>query len=346
MVEYAVLLSLIALALVGPVFGLGQQVGNRFQSITNELSNGGSSGTPDPGTPTPPTTSPTTTPGPDTGEKPDPDPETGGTVDPSKTPLKDVTWEELDKLSPDAAKDPDKYKPWLGQSIHVKVDNKTYDMQLVGLAHDSLASGTGKAGFTFLSKQILEEKYSRNFGTLPTSEQTSKDGYTDYGWKNSSIRSWLNGTFYNDLLSIQGSDGAELKSVIKEVKKSYNYYVMKNEGGNSIGISTKGSSSDRIWVPSLNEVYSDKSFKNMDDATQFEYYANNSVTSLNYGLLNKRTWGNDPSGYDGQRYYWTRNATDIESCYIIFSLGNPFPGNYNKFGWLDFPNTMVFGFSI
>ena len=83
MVEYAVLLSLIALALVGPVLGLGQQVGNRFQSITNELSNGGSSGIPDPGTPTPPpTTSPTTTtpppttPKPDTGEKPDPNPGT------------------------------------------------------------------------------------------------------------------------------------------------------------------------------------------------------------------------------------------------------------------------------
>ena len=90
MVEYAVLLSLIALALVGPVFGLGQQVGNRFQSITNTLANGGSNSglpggggdgggiTPPPTTITPPpTTSPTTNPKPETGEKPDPSPDTG-----------------------------------------------------------------------------------------------------------------------------------------------------------------------------------------------------------------------------------------------------------------------------
>ena len=79
MVEYAVLLSLIALALVGPVFGLGQQVGNRFQSITNTLSNGsGSDGggiTPPPTTTTPPPTTSPTTPDPET---PDPDPDTGG----------------------------------------------------------------------------------------------------------------------------------------------------------------------------------------------------------------------------------------------------------------------------
>ena len=68
MVEYAVLLSLIALALVGPVLGLGQQVGNRFQSITNTLSNGGGGTTLPPTTTTPPpTTSPTTSPNPETG---------------------------------------------------------------------------------------------------------------------------------------------------------------------------------------------------------------------------------------------------------------------------------------
>ena len=203
MVEYAVLLSLIALALVGPVFGLGQQVGNRFQSITNELANDSGGTTPPPTTPDPETP---TTPDPETPTTPDPEPETGGTVDPSKTPLKDVTWEELDKLSPDAGKNPDKYKDWIGQSI----PDGNMEWVLIGTGHDDLADGSGKAGFTFMSRYTLT-------GTGLEVDPFSSHGIDNWGGSD------LRNETYPKLLTkiLNASKNGLKKSMIKTVKKPY-----------------------------------------------------------------------------------------------------------------------------
>ena len=58
MVEYALLLSLVALALVGTIGGMAGQVGGRFNAISNTLASGGNGGLGGGGTVTPP---PTTT---------------------------------------------------------------------------------------------------------------------------------------------------------------------------------------------------------------------------------------------------------------------------------------------
>ena len=56
MVEYALLLSLVALALVGTIGGMAGQIGGRFNAISNTLASGGNGGLGGGGTVTPPPT--------------------------------------------------------------------------------------------------------------------------------------------------------------------------------------------------------------------------------------------------------------------------------------------------
>ena len=168
MVEYAMLLSLVALALVGTIGGMAGQVGGRFNAISNTLGNGlvanngghtTGNNTPgnNPGATNPPTNNNgnnqagNNNAGNNNGSSGN-DSSNNGAIDPSKTPLDKVGWDKLDELSKDAAKNPDKYKDWIGQK---KTDENGNEWVLVGTNHDELADGSGKAGFTFMSRKSL-----------------------------------------------------------------------------------------------------------------------------------------------------------------------------------------------
>ena len=65
--------------------------------------------------------------------------------------LSEYTWEEIVALSELAKLNKTEYEYLIGQTKGLDIGEKwPVDMQLVGIAHDDLSNGNGKAGFSFL----------------------------------------------------------------------------------------------------------------------------------------------------------------------------------------------------
>ena len=110
----------------------------------------------------------------------------------------------------------------LGDSRSIKCNGNSYTVEIVGINHDDLADGSGKAGISCLLTSIYTTR------AYHSSSATIK-------WSGSTLRTYCNSTIYNALES-------DLKNVVKEVsKKTY------------IG-SDSETTNDYCWVLSCQEV--------------------------------------------------------------------------------------------
>ena len=392
MVEYALLLSLVALALVGTIGGMAGQVGGRFNAISNTLASGGNGGldgggtTPGGGgggTVTPP---PSTTPSnQDAGESGsngqlsgtkvtviattdgnfepgevlaadirvadsvgvtnwgyqwkvdgkvlsnDPtfvapfdsvgkkvtcvisdasntytgtafaksDTITMGGVNIYNKQFKDYSWNDIAKISPAAARHSDYYKSksgWPKQTKNAKIRGKAYAMQLVDIGFDGLADGSGKAGFSFLSVDLV-----------------GKSVWGDRYWDDkTALRVYLNQTIYGQLEN-------DVRQNIKTVKKKqWKFDLMGGEGAHKILITD-----EKIWLPS---------FKNQTGAGDFR---ENTKDNTEYVTPLKKKLNGTVSEYwtRGFGYSYIYPDLVITGSYVDRN-GNDRPGGAN------FANTM------
>ena len=154
-----------------------------------------------------------------------------------------MTPEELDKLSPDAAKNPDKYKPWIGQSIYVKINGVAYPFVLIGVAHDDLADGSGKAGFTFKANAIV--------GYISKSSNGMWDKTDGNGSSGKTTPSYLRIAMRDDVFpKIEDN----YKNVIKEVKKEIDYGLVDIDKGDHYKNVNLITTRDKLWALSLTEI--------------------------------------------------------------------------------------------
>ena len=196
---------------------------------------------------------------------------------------KDWTLEEQKAVAEDIAKDGTASPAYAkakaamdaGTKFSVKLTNgETLEYRIVGINHDDLADGTGKAGLTFeatngaMGKQRMSDSYY-NFG----------------GWEHSELRGRLNS---GDLWALLP---AEIQSRAKAVTK-----MTDNKGGGSAG--APSATTDKFFLLSMTEVYGDL----QSDGTQYEYFKSKGVTKSNYS-------GASLSGY----YYWTRSVSPSSS---------------------------------
>ena len=147
-------------------------------------------------------------------------------------------------------------------------DGKTLEYRIVGINHDDLADGSGKAGLTF-------EATNSALGYQKMNATNTNAG----GWEKSDLRGRLNS---GDLWSLLP---AELQSKVKAVKK-----LTDNQGGGKAGTPT--ATTDKVFLLSATEVWGDM----QSDGTQYEYYKSKGVTTSNY------------SGASSGNYHWTRSV--------------------------------------
>ena len=152
-------------------------------------------------------------------------------------------------------------------------DGKTLEYRIVGINHDDLADGSGKAGLTF-------EATNSALGYQKMNATNTNAG----GWEKSELRGRLNS---GDLWSLLP---AELQSKVKAVKK-----LTDNQGGGKAGTPT--ATTDKVFLLSATEVYGDM----QSDGTQYEYYKSKGVTTSNY------------SGASSSYYHWTRSVVPSSS---------------------------------
>ena len=162
-----------------------------------------------------------------------------------------------------------------GTKFSAKLTNgKTLEYRIVGINHDDLADGSGKAGLTFEATNTA----------LSTQRMNATDTNAG-GWEKSELRGRLNS---GDLWSLLPS---ELQSKVKSVKK-----MTDNKGGGTAG--TPSATTDKVFLLSSTEVWGDLDH----DGTQYEYYKSKGVTRSNY------------SGASSSCRHWTRSVPPSNSA--------------------------------
>ena len=136
-----------------------------------------------------------------------------------------------------------------GTKFSMKLTNgKTLEYRIVGINHDDLADGSGKAGLTFESTNDAMSRQRMN------ATDTNAGG-----WEKSELRGRLNS---GDLWALLP---AEIQSKAKAVKK-----MTDNKGGGSAG--TPSATTDKVFLLSTTEVYGDIPFTPIPEGFQYEYY--------------------------------------------------------------------------
>ena len=170
-----------------------------------------------------------------------------------------------------------------GTKFSAKLTNgKTLEYRIVGINHDDLADGSGKAGLTFEATNTA----------LSTQRMNATDTNAG-GWEKSELRGRLNS---GDLWSLLPS---ELQSKVKSVKK-----MTDNKGGGTAG--TPSATTDKVFLLSSTEVWGDLDH----DGTQYEYYKSKGVTRSNY------------SGASSCGYHWTRSVSPSNSTGFRYVYSN------------------------
>lgn len=161
-----------------------------------------------------------------------------------------------------------------GTKFSAKLTNgKTLEYRIVGINHDDLADGSGKAGLTFESTNTV-------LGAQRMNATNTNAG----GWEKSELRGRLNS---GDLWSLLPT---EIQSKVKSVKK-----MTDNQGGGKAG--TPSATTDKVFLLSATEVWGDM----QSDGVQYEYYRSKGVTTSNY------------SGASSGYYRWTRSVRPSSS---------------------------------
>lgn len=161
-------------------------------------------------------------------------------------------------------------------------NGKTLIYRIVGIDHDDLADGTGRAGLTF-------EATNDALGRQRVNATDTNAG----GWEKSELRGRLNS---GDLWAFLP---AEVQSKAKAVTKTTD-----NKGGGSTG--TASATTDKVFLLSSTEVWGDLN----GDGSQYEYYASKGVTKSHY------------SGASSSYNRWTRSVRPNSSMNFLYVNNN------------------------
>ena len=171
----------------------------------------------------------------------------------------------------------------VGTKFSVKLTNgKTLEYRIVGISHDNLADGSGKAGLTFEATNTV-------LGAQRMNATNTNVG----GWEKSELRGRLNS---GDLWALLP---AEIQFKVKSVKK-----ITDNQGGGTAG--TPSVTTDKVFLLSSTEVWGDM----QSDGIQYECYKSKGVTRMDF------------SGASLGNSRWTRSVSPRYStsfCYGFYS---------------------------
>lgn len=169
-----------------------------------------------------------------------------------------------------------------GTIFSTKLTNgQTLAYRIVGINHDDLADGSGKAGLTF-------EATNDAMGRQRMNAELTNAG----GWEKSELRGRLSS---GDLWALLPS---ELQSKVKSVTK-----MTDNKGGGSAG--TPSATTDKVFLLSTAEIYGDL----QSDGSQYEYYKSKRVTTSNHYEASSSS-----------KYHWTRSVDPNKSTSFYYVL--------------------------
>lgn len=218
-------------------------------------------------------------------------------------PGKDIgaySWQELIEMANDQDIELSDLDYLIGQSRVISITGYgEFAFQLIGIGHDTLASGGTSKLLTFQSVDIV------------CGHNMNSSNITSGGWASSAMRTFMN----DDLLS---KFPQYVQDVIVEVKKPY---CATANGATQY-------SNDRLFIASEKEIFGKSSYGN--DGTQYEYWSINNTNNARIKKLNGsaqywwmrsvrdsahfRSVDSGGSAYDG-------NASRDYGCVPCFCIG-------------------------
>lgn len=174
--------------------------------------------------------------------------------------LQDLSWEEIAEISESGnAKD-----YWnIGDTKTFKFYSSTFTAEIVGFDHDDLADGSGKAGISFISKNVAFTAF-HNIATTTYNKTT---------WAGCYARSEMNNAL-NNTSAMESALASVVKTVIKK------YYDLND--------STVKTTEDKMWAPSLSEIGCGSL---ADEGDRYEKYTSNKSVGSTYAELKKYDGG-------------------------------------------------------
>ena len=181
----------------------------------------------------------------------------------------------------------------------IKLTNgKTIKYHIIGINHDDLADGSGKAGITFETSTSIN------------SYQMNATNTNAGGWEASELREKLNS---GEIWSLMPS---EFQSKVKTVAK-----ITNNVGNGKRNVDVS-STSDKLFLLSMAEIWGKKEYGvNQMEGYQYEFYAGKGVTATNYSGASNG-WGHRArspwitiDGEDTQRFLGVDYDGDTEVYY-------------------------------
>ncbi|MDB1913128.1 DUF6273 domain-containing protein [Collinsella aerofaciens] len=181
-------------------------------------------------------------------------------------------------------------------------DGQTLEYKIIGINHDDLADGSGKAGLTFLTTS-----------TTISSRMNATDTNAG-GWGKSELRGKMNS---GEIWNLMPSD---FQSKVKSVKKLTN-----NVGGGSANKNAAvTATSDKLFLLSYSEI------------VPTSYWASSYPWTSNEGTQYEAFKGKVTNNYSGNDclkigdYWWERSAYPNGSNYFLNASSNGDPSNNSR----------------
>ena len=173
-------------------------------------------------------------------------------------------------------------------------DGQTLEYKIIGINHDDLADGSGKAGLTFLttSNDIYDRMNATNTNTG--------------GWEASELRAKMNS---GEIWNLMPTD---FKSKVKPVKKLTNNVGGGKENMNAAVTAT----TDKLFLLSGREIW--------NNSKSGKYYTWVDAEGAQYEAFNGKLWigHSDPSIVMNRGYWWTRSSfAGADYCFDLAGAG-------------------------
>src|SRR5574344_562659 len=201
---------------------------------------------------------------------------------PIASDIADLSWDDIITFAKNKAFN----STYLGQTKQLDIGGVAYTVQIVGVNHDELTDGTGKANLTFELKYLLATYYKMN-------DTNTNSG----GWEASKMRT-------NVLPNILSQMPTNIQNAIKSVNKA-NCKVYND--------ATITYTSDKLFLLSEAELFGVKSKAAALEGTQYEYWANNNT---NTARIKYKGEGGTTAGF-----WWLRSPASSSSTQFCVVTG-------------------------
>lgn len=226
------------------------------------------------------------------------------------SPLSSLSWTQISAISR-SGEDMSKFFA-VGDQKDIMIDGVTYPVQIIGMHHDDLADGTGKAGLTF-----------DMVGCLLTAQQMHSAATRD--WSITELRAFLSEIILPSLPS-------DLQDAIRGVVKiSYN--------GSALATTI-----DKLWLPSAVELGFSGSYIAAGQGTVYPRFTANADRIKQVGTSAVRWWTRSPyTVYSGSAQFFIVETTGANILVGNSSTNN---GYYNGAGSAVRTHYVCFGFCV